>query len=184
MSLKIHPRIEQVNSPFNDVSVELYLLRGERNIIIDTGIGPSPVRDILPVLKVHSLTLSDINLILNTHDHPDHTGGNAIIKDASGAQVYIHKDEVPFLKNREHCFDFYSSPVIKAMGGNLQAAKQAFLDSAGPGIVPDQQLDDGDIINDEPGVKMRVVHLPGHTLGSVGFFWEEEGILYSPVILW
>jgi glyoxylase-like metal-dependent hydrolase (beta-lactamase superfamily II) len=24
-----------------------------------------------------------------------------------------------------------------------------------------------------------VVHLPGHTLGSVGFFWEKEGILFS-----
>jgi len=179
MSLKIHPRIDQVNSPFNDVSVELYILRGERNMIIDTGIGPSPERDVLPILKIHGLTLSDIDLILNTHDHPDHTGGNAVIKAASNAQVYIHKDEVPFLNDREHCFEFYSSPVIKAMGGNPQAAKQAFLESAGPGVVPDRQLDDGDVIDGGPGVKLRVVHLPGHTLGSVGFFWEEEGILFS-----
>jgi len=179
MSLKIHPRIDQVNSPFNDVSVELYILRGERNMIIDTGIGLSPERDVLPILKIHGLTLSDINLILNTHDHPDHTGGNAAIKAASGAQVYIHKDEVPFLNDREHCFEFYSAPVIKAMGGNPQAAKQAFLETAGPAVVADQKLDDGDIIDGGPGVKLRVVHLPGHTLGSVGFFWEEESILFS-----
>jgi glyoxylase-like metal-dependent hydrolase (beta-lactamase superfamily II) len=180
MSQKIDPRIVEVSAKFYDFTfVYLYLVRGEKNILIDTGIHSSPERDILPVLKPHGLTLSDIDLILNTHDHPDHTGGNAAVKAASGAQIYIHKDEVPFLNDHEHAFEFYTAPVIRAMGGNLQAAKQASLEMAGPVVASDRQLEGGDIIDGGPGVKLRVVYLPGHTLGSVGFFWEEEGILFS-----
>jgi glyoxylase-like metal-dependent hydrolase (beta-lactamase superfamily II) len=179
MSQEIHPRIVEVSAKFFDTTVEIYLIRGERNILIDTGIHQSPGKDILPILKTNGLTLSDIHLILNTHDHPDHTGGNSAIKAAGGAQIYIHKDEVPFLNDHEHSFEFYAAPVIRAMGGNLQETKQVFLEMAGRGVVPDQQLGDGDMIDGGPGVKLRVVHLPGHTPGSVGFFWEEEDILFS-----
>lgn len=179
MSKEIHPRIMEVSAKFFDTTVEIYLIRGERNILIDTGIHQSPGKDILPILKVNGLTLSDIHLILNTHDHPDHTGGNSAIKAAGGAQIHIHKDEAPFLNDREHSFEVYSAPVIRAMGGNLQETKRAFLEMVGPGGVADQQLGDGDTIDGGPGVKLRVVHLPGHTPGSVGFFWEEEDILFS-----
>ena len=179
MSQKIHPSIVEVSAKFFETTVEVYLIRGERNILIDTGIHRSPEKDILPILKINGLDLSDIDLILNTHDHPDHTGGNAAIKAASGAQICIHKDEVPFWNNHEHCFDLYSTPVIKAMGGNLREAKQAYLEMAGPGGVADRQFGDGDIIDGGLGVTLRVIHLPGHTLGSVGFFWEEESILFS-----
>jgi hydroxyacylglutathione hydrolase len=176
----IHPRIAQVGATFYEVHVVyLYLVRGEKNILIDTGIHQSPEKDILPILKNYGLTLSDIHLILNTHDHPDHTGGNAAMKAASGAHISLHKDDVPFLNDPERRFEFYSAPVIKAMGGDLQAAKQASLEMAGPVAVSDQQLEEGDVIDGGPGVKLSVIHLPGHTPGSVGFFWEEEGILFS-----
>jgi glyoxylase-like metal-dependent hydrolase (beta-lactamase superfamily II) len=178
MSQEIHPRIVEVSAKFFDTTVEIYLIRGERNILIDTGIHHSPEKDILPILKVNGLTLSDIHLILNTHDHPDHTGGNSAIKAASGAQIYVHKDEASFLNDRERYFEFHSAPVIRALGGNLQEAKRVFLEMAGPGSVADRQLADGNTIDGGPGVKLRVVHLPGHTAGSVGFLWEEEDILF------
>ena len=61
----------------DDIYVAAYLLRGARNIIIDTGIVPAPDRDIAPALRTVGLDLSDIDLIINTHGHPDHVGGNA-----------------------------------------------------------------------------------------------------------
>jgi glyoxylase-like metal-dependent hydrolase (beta-lactamase superfamily II) len=179
MSQEIHPRIVEVSAKFFDTTVEIYLIRGEENILIDTGINQSPEKDIFPILKMNGLNLSDIDLILNTHDHPDHTGGNITIKAESGAPICIHKDEVPFWNDHERCFDLYSAPVIKAMGGNLQEAKKVFLEMAGPGGVADYSFEDGDMIDGGLGVKLRVIHLPGHTPGSVGYFWEEEGILFS-----
>lgn len=87
-SEKIYARIVQVSAKFFDTTVEIYLIRGERNILIDTGIHQSPGKDILPILKVNGLTLSDIHLILNTHDHPDHTGGNSAIKAPGGSNIH------------------------------------------------------------------------------------------------
>ncbi len=179
MLRRIHPRVEQVSTQFNGVIVELYLVRGEKNIFIDTGITQSPQRDIPQRLKTLGLTLSDIGLILNTHGHFDHTAGNAAVKAASRAQVFIHKVDAAFLHDRERCFELYFAPVVKAMGGNVQAEKKAFSDMAGPAVVPDRQLDDGDLIDAGGGVILQVVHLPGHTLGSAGFFWEREGILFA-----
>jgi len=71
--MKLHPRVEQVSvEMLKGVYVELYILRGDMIVLIDTGIVPSPERDILPVLKSLGLTLSDVDLILDTHAHPDH----------------------------------------------------------------------------------------------------------------
>jgi glyoxylase-like metal-dependent hydrolase (beta-lactamase superfamily II) len=179
MSSRIHPRVEQISTQFNGIGVELYLVRGERNIIIDTGIYQSPQRDILPSLKNLGGDLSDINLILNTHGHFDHTAGNTVIKAISGAQVLIHKDDAPFMYDREHCFELYLAPVVSAMGNSLHKEKQSFIQMLGPEMFPDQQLEEGDIIHGGRNVELKVVHLPGHTLGCIGLFWEREGILFT-----
>jgi glyoxylase-like metal-dependent hydrolase (beta-lactamase superfamily II) len=123
--------------------------------------------------------LSHIDLILNTHGHFDHTAGNGVVKTASGAQISIHKDDQPFLCNREYCFENYFAPVAKMIGGDLQAEKKAFIEMLGPEVIPDQELCDGDVIDVGAGIQLQVIHLPGHTLGSTGFFWEKEGILFA-----
>ncbi|PLX97327.1 MAG: hypothetical protein C0622_13215 [Desulfuromonas sp.] len=36
-----------------------------------------------------------LKLLLNTHGHRDHTAGNALIREQSGAQLAAHRDDVP-----------------------------------------------------------------------------------------
>lgn len=163
----------------DEIYVYLYLLRGERNVLVDTGIPPAPRRDLQPVLEQHGLALSDIALILNTHGHPDHTGGNAAIKAAGGAGICLHKAEEPFLNDREKIFDLYSAPVFEAMGADAAAEKRAFLAGAGPVLSADRVLDDGDVIEVGSGIELQVIHLPGHSHGSIGFYWADEAVLFS-----
>ena len=179
MSERVHPIIEQISTYFDSVAVELYFIKGERKIIIDTGTRQSPQRDILPRLKAFGLSLCDISIILNTHGHFDHTAGNRAVKEASGAQIYIHKNDAPFLFDHSNCFARYMAPVAKAIKSSVHGEEQAFLEMMGEVVVPDRQFSDGNIINCGSGVELKVVHLPGHTLGSVGFFWEKEGVFFS-----
>ena len=176
----IHPKVQHISVNMRaDITSTSISCVGEKNVLIDTGILPAPRRDLQPVLEQQGLTLSDIDIILNTHGHPDHTGGNAEIKSASGAKICIHKAEEPFLNNRENIFDLYSAPVFEAMGLNPAAEKKAFLTFAGPALSPDRLLNDGDIIEAGPDIKLQVIHLPGHSNGSIGFYWADEAVLFS-----
>ena len=179
MSERVHPIVEPIRTSFDGVGVELYLIRSERKIIVDAGTRQSPQRDILPRLKALGLTLSNLNMILNTHGHFDHTAGNGFLKEVSGAQTGIHGEDAPFLSDPANCFDRYLAPVVKAIGSSVQEQESAFLEMMGPRSVPDRQLSGGDRIDCGGGVELKVLHLPGHTLGSVGYLWEEEGILFS-----
>lgn len=179
--MKIHPMVTQISSPINVDSVELYLIRGERNAIIDTGTPLSPQNDIEPVIKKLGLTLADIKLILNTHGHFDHTGGNSVIKSISNAQMFIHADEVISVENHIRYFEEdFGLAVAGIMGKeHIEEERENFLKMAGPDVVVDRRLKDNDIVELGNRCKLRVIHLPGHSPGSIGFYWEEEGMLFS-----
>ena len=162
--------------------VEMYLLQGDSNTIaiIDTG----PVEVFLPPLssslEALNVTLGDIHLILNTHWHPDHTGGNADIKAASEAQILIHRDEVIFLEDPGLGFDRYKAPIIQElMGPELLLQEKAAAVEAGGGVTADRHLDDNDVIEVGDSIRLRVIHLPGHSPGSVGYYWEQEAVLFT-----
>jgi len=179
--MKIHPRVTQINTCLQDIPVELYLITGKINAIIDTGTSKSPQNDIAPALKALGLTLADIDLILNTHGHIDHAGGDAAVKSASGAQIFIHPDEIGCLKDHEGFFDQNVAPAVEAILGKEQVdeVRAFFLEMAGQEVAADRQLKDNEVIDLGDGCHLRVIHLPGHTSGSVGFYWEEEGMLFS-----
>ena len=180
--MKIHPRVTQINSLFGEGSrVSLYLIRGERNAIIDTGTTHSPQDDIAPALKDLGLKLADIALILNTHGHFDHTGGNAAVKRASNAQVLIHNDDAMLVENHELYFKQHFGLAVEAIMGkeHIKEERARFLEMAGPNVVVDRRLRDNDIIELGDKRDLRVIHLPGHSPGSVGFYWEKEGILFT-----
>ena len=134
--MKIHPAVTMISSPFQEDITEIYLIQGEKNVLIDTGTFESPQKDIAPALKDLGLTLENIDLVVNTHGHPDHTGGDATIKDVSGAQIFIHADDADFIEDHQRSFDKYIAPVTEAIVGKeiVPEERERFLAMAGPEI--------------------------------------------------
>ncbi|GAG91234.1 unnamed protein product, partial [marine sediment metagenome] len=100
--------------------------------------------EILKVIKDNNLK---VIYIINTHGHIDHIGANAEIKEATGAKILIHEDDRNLL----------SSPVK-----NLAI----FLGRMTKSPPADRLLKGGEIIS-LGKLKLKVIHTPGHTRGSI-----------------
>jgi len=196
--MEIHNKVNAI-----DVSglggIWLYLIRGKKNAIIDTGpkqpfpfaleqfpdmISPPVLQFLPPALEKTGMILADIDLILNSHIHFDHTAGNAAVKSASGAEILIHADEAEYFENPERLFERELAPIIELVLGkeHLYGEKKSYLEEEtgpGPYVAADKTFRDNDIIELGNNCDLKVVHLPGHTQGSVGFYWEDEGILFA-----
>ena len=178
--MRLHPQVLQIGTDWGDNShTKVYLVEGERRAIIDTGVASSPTGDIEPYLRYFGLGLADIDLILNTHGHHDHAGGNLAVQAASSAEVWLHEEDVFMVEDPGRLFDTYNAPVLRLMDRveKVTEARASFVKTNPPQKVA-RHLREGDVVDLGRGIQLRVVHLPGHTLGSVGYFWEQEGILF------
>ena len=147
----------------------IWHVRGrDRDLVIDTGMGLSP-------LKAEILRLSDRPLTaIVTHTHFDHSAGLFEFDDRRG-----HAAEADFMA-RDDVTNMVSS-------GGWAAAE--LVD---PAIYPDfdplaylvraapltGHLDEGDVLDLGDRV-FHVLHLPGHSPGSIGLWEGATGMLFS-----
>ncbi len=107
-------------------------------VVIDPGAEPERITDFL---LSRSLRLE---FVINTHGHADHILGD----DALSRPVYIHKDDVPFLKD--------SSLNMSGFFGRPFEVK-----------TNDIRILEGTEVIDFAGNGLQIIHTPGHTPGSI-----------------
>jgi hydroxyacylglutathione hydrolase len=88
-----------------------------------------------------------VKYIVNTHGHPDHVCGNAKIKEATGAPIVMHEDDVAFFE-RPEVEQYFSVLGLKAS----------------PPV--DKKVKDGEQITFGKE-SLKVILTPGHTPGGV-----------------
>ena len=121
-------------------------------ICIDPG---DQADEILAMAKDMGVT---IKVIANSHAHVDHILGVRAVQNATGAKFYMHRAEAPI--------------AAVAAETALRFTGQA----AEPPPDPDFSPEDGDEI-EVAGLKLRVIHTPGHTPGSLSYY--TDGLLFS-----
>ncbi len=156
--------------------LEVYLLNGRSRGIIDTGAPGALLGDALQSL---GRSVDDVALVLNTHAHADHTGGNAAFKTKGVTEFLIHREDAPYAEDPGKSFDYFFAPLVRLLRGEEAAAAERadYVAALGGGFMADRLLEDGDVIDLGGSLQLVVVHVPGHTPGSCGFYWGTEGIL-------
>lgn len=105
----------------------------------------------------------DVTKILQTHAHIDHVAGLHAAKAATGAPIYLHPDDQ---------FMYDSAPVQGQMFGyQIEPLPEV-----------NEQLSEGQTIA-VGDLSATVLLLPGHSPGSVGFWFEDLGLLFGGDVL-
>ena len=177
---QVHDRVYRVPSVFGGGNVtNVYVVRGAKTAIIDSGVLGTPTRDVAPALASLGLALGDVDLVINTHGHTDHLGGNAELKDA-GADILLHRDDVwratSNLRVAEDMLELHRMLGLEEVGRAQEAMTLKLL---GREVGVDRILADGDVVDLGQDVRLQVLHTPGHTEGSVCFWWESAGLLFT-----
>ncbi|MEO0897719.1 MAG: MBL fold metallo-hydrolase [Bacteroidota bacterium] len=152
-------------------SVNAYLITQPDVILIDTG-SPGQADKIVSYLAKIGLKLEDINHILLTHLHPDHSGNAAYFKQACKAKIYLHKVGVDEAEEGNGMIQKMSPS--KGVLSNI--IWYGFVRNVNPHIEAfkvDHPLKDGDRLPVGKGFQVRYV--PGHDPSQTVFLYEDQG---------
>ncbi len=138
--------IKLKNSPYD---ANAYLV--DRHTLVDVGMDAHAI--ISQLEKI--IKQGELETIILTHCHYDHSGGAAQVAEAFGAKIAIHRDDAPLLNNPRG------------------SASELFGVRA-PSIIPDILLSGSETFGE-----LEVIHTPGHTPGGICLYSSRQKVLFS-----
>lgn len=138
---------------------------------------------VIEELKLMGKQPSDIKRIILTHAHQSHLGGLAALKKATGATVYSHDWEADVIRGKRKVQVPKTTTLVPQKPLQLYPYQVAFVLGLKmpPPCEVDQNLKDGDHVG-----PLTVMHAPGHTPGTLAFYWPEKRALIAGdvVVTW
>ncbi|GAA3098187.1 hypothetical protein GCM10010464_72140 [Pseudonocardia yunnanensis] len=138
--------------PFPDAN--LLLLQGRQPALVDSGFVGHAV-ETAEWVRAHT---GQLHLVVNTHWHCDHVGGNALLQAAGAGIAASAPDAVALARRDPGC------------------CQMEYLDQPVAPYIVDEPLDDGRVLR-LGDADWEVVRTPGHTPGHLALWQPEERLL-------
>ncbi len=149
---KVFPKIVRIITTREGSNI--YLIGNE--LLIDSGLARGSEKLIEVLKKINAKP----KLLVNTHLHHDHCGGNYAIKKLFSAQICMHASDAQLLsKNHDY--------ALSELFG------EKFTD-----FEIDRRVSEGEIIK-ASGMEFKIIHTPGHTPGSICLWEKSRKLLIS-----
>lgn len=163
-ALRIPFRLELGPGRTMDRFAYVYLVLGQRIVVIDAGVAGSE-KVICDHLQAMGRDPRDVALVVLTHAHPDHLGGLRGLRNTLDVAVAAHADAIPWIEDVELQYRERPVPSFHTLvGGSTQV---------------DQPLEDQDVVDLGDGHSLQVLHTPGHAAGHIALLEPEHGALLS-----
>jgi hydroxyacylglutathione hydrolase len=152
-------------------------------VLIDTGF-PTSRNALEDVLAKAGCGPGKLKLIVATHGDIDHTGNCAYLKDKYGAPVAMHSGDLEMVETgamnpRRNIHSIVMRLFMAAM--ELTSGFKRML-AQYQRFTPDFLLEDGQSLK-EFGLDATVLHLPGHTAGSVGILTADKDLMVGDTLV-
>lgn len=146
---------------FNSFGENTYLVWDESSkdaAVIDPGMSNDNERSqFADFVEKNGLNLRHL---LNTHMHLDHSIGNCFIEDTYGVATECNVAD---------------KPLAESLPGQ---ARMLGMSYTGVGVDIKGDLNDGDVL-DVASEPCRVLHVPGHTMGHLAFYFPNSAVVFS-----
>lgn len=134
-------------------SCNLYVVSIDKtNFIVDPGYFDEEIEKYIS-------SIGGISFVLITHGHFDHIGGIDLIKEKY--------PNVNFYANEKESKVIYSEKYNCSKDMHIPYIPSIYIDYFLEGI------------NEIEGIKFEVISTPGHTIGSVIFYFDKEKVLFT-----
>ncbi|MFQ5919329.1 MAG: MBL fold metallo-hydrolase [Thermoplasmata archaeon] len=181
MAERLEPIRMRIPTQLPVATVNVYLLQGDENVLVDAGPHHPDAWDYLTRrLQAHGLEVKDIDRILITHGHVDHYGQAGDIAEASGAEVWTHELDRALIRGfsavvgqrNEYYRDILRTTGFPEETLNLVAGFFDYLQELGRETPVARTFKDGDRLP-AAGWDLEVLHTPGHSPGSSCLLYED-----------
>jgi len=142
-----------------------FVYRSDTPVLIDTGY-ISGFEETEKSITQLGVNLPDISLIISTHTHCDHIGGNHRIQQESGCDIALHKIGKYFIDTRDDWATWWRYYNQQAQFFNCT-----------------RSLEDGETITLGPH-EFEVIYTPGHAADGIVLYNRRDKILISSDTLW
>ena len=142
-----------------------FVYRSDAPILIDTAY-ISDFDETEKSITRLGIYLADVSLIISTHTHCDHIGGNHLIQQKSGCDIALHKVGKYFIDSRDDWSTWW----------RYYNQEAAFFNCT-------RSLEDGEMITLGPH-EFQVIYTPGHASDGIVLYNRREKILISSDTLW
>jgi hydroxyacylglutathione hydrolase len=164
--------------PFRMGSVNCYLVKTATGfVLIDTG-ASNKRKVVEQQLESAGCKPGDLKLIILTHGDFDHTGNAAYLRQRFGTRIAMHRDDAGMLERGDMFWNRKSGNfLIRALASVL--FRFGKLQRCSPALY----IDEGEYLS-EYGLDARVLHIPGHSKGSIAILTAEGALFCGDLLLY
>lgn len=166
----------ELKLPYRMGSVNCYLLKTNTEfILVDTG-SPNNCIELEKKLEQFGCNSENLNFILLTHGDFDHTGNAAYIKKKYSTRIAMHPEDSQIVESGNMFLNwkkgnFFQGWIVKMLFGFGKSQR----------FKPDLEITDSFDLT-EYGLKTRVIHIPGHSKGSIGIITTDGKLICGDLL--
>jgi glyoxylase-like metal-dependent hydrolase (beta-lactamase superfamily II) len=164
---------------FQVSDVNCYLIKTAVGyILIDTGIS-NKRSELEKELESAGCLPGNLKLIVLTHGDFDHTGNAAYLREKYKTPIAMHSSDLRMVEYGDMSWNRKANSVLSTAFRYAPLIFSAFLffskSSKLERFKPDFTVDEGYIFS-EYGFDAKVVHIPGHSMGSIGILTSDDDL--------